>query len=127
MMPLRLRVVRPGTSEESIDRLPANGWQLQSLLVCPVRSGAGAVPSTASSPPEEDVRERTTFEILPGHQPLCAVLPPGAHLYAIFSGNDLPTQGSQSHYQATVAPAGGVLHVSTTTDATIATIVLFGE
>jgi hypothetical protein len=73
------------------------------------------------------VRARTTFEILPGHQPLCAVLPAGAHLYAIFSAAGLPTQEAPSQTQVTVAPAGGVLRVSTSAEATTATIVLFGE
>ena len=128
MIPLLVRVVRPGSSGRLLEQPDETDLHRRSLLVCPVSSRTGTTATdTTARPPEDDVQSRATFEILPGHQPLCAVLPQGAHIYEVFSPDPLPGNESQASYQLTTVPSGGLLHVRTSSDATIVKIVLFGE
>lgn len=128
MMPLIVRAVNTGGAGSASEEPNDLDRQRRSLLVCPIAGATEASSAdTLQAPPEADVTAASSFEILPGHQPLCAVLPQGARVYEIFSADPLPRRESRTECHRTTMPAGGVLHVRSTPDATIVRIVLFGE
>jgi hypothetical protein len=129
MATLTVELVHPLRARQALEATRTDGGDLRSLVVCPTKPGSGTVPAGKPDDPGiADLANLTTFEILPGHQPLCSTLPPGTTLYAVYSRDELPkAEASHQPNAPTVLTSGGVLHVRTNLTETIVTIILLGE
>jgi hypothetical protein len=103
---------------------PDDPSSVHGVLVCPL---AGADPKVQNIPRSGIAVEyrETDFEILPGHQPMTAILPPGAR---IFLGRSVVSPAALSDELQTATQRACILDVASNEPGkTVVTLIPLGE